>query len=141
MTDCNSKIDTLYQNALRSEYERLGLYDDNQGVCSNGTSPTKSTCTGSNTWTSYGDMMLLWSKNRRFSYHNNIKYPMKQVPATFNNDGSVDTYKSVPIIPQRQNAAIMRQSSFLSSGSCYTPCKPNRMGAGRYYGSAANCKK
>ena len=138
MTDCNSKIDTLYQNALKSEYERLGLYDDNQGVCSNGTSTKKSTCTGSNTWTSYGDQMLLWSKAGRISNRKN--YPTKQVPAIFAADGTITSYKSVPIIPQRQNAAIMRQSSLLANGSCYTPCKPNRMGAGRYYGSAANCK-
>ena len=121
MTDCNSKIDTLYQNALKSEYERLGLYEstDEHGE-------------------KYGDLMLEWSKSRRFTVHNSKPYPTKKV-TTFAPDGTTG-YKYVPIIPQIQNASIMRSASLKATGSCYTPCKPNRMGAGRYYGSASNCK-
>jgi len=44
------------------------------------------------------------------------------------------------ILSYQQNVAIMNRAKNISTNSCETPCKPNRMGAGKYYGSAANCK-
>ncbi len=125
MTSCNDQVNNRYYEALKSEYNRLGLYNEPADASSGST---------------YGDMMFEWSKSKMFSVNNTNKYPTKEV-SIYNPDGSISTTtKSVPVIPQQQNAAIIRQASLLSSSSCYTPCKPNRMGAGRYYGSASNCK-
>ena len=44
------------------------------------------------------------------------------------------------ILSQQHNLAITQKAKNISTNLCDTPCKPNRMGAGRYYGSAANCK-
>lgn len=134
MTNCNSIVDNNYRSHLKSEYERLGLYADDQGVCTNSsgvdTSTTsKSNCTGTDTWTSYGDMMLEYSIINRNMYNRSQAYPKKIV-------GN----KHVPIIPQIQNAAIMKHASSIASDNCKSPCMPNRIGSGKYYGSAANCK-
>ena len=40
----------------------------------------------------------------------------------------------------QHNLALMQKAINISTNLCATPCKPNRMGAGKYYGSAANCK-
>ena len=44
------------------------------------------------------------------------------------------------VLSYQQNLALTQKAKNISTSSCDTPCKPNRMGAGRYYGSAANCK-
>lgn len=44
------------------------------------------------------------------------------------------------VLSEQQNLAIIQKAKLISTNSCATPCKPNRMGAGKYYGSAANCK-
>ena len=40
----------------------------------------------------------------------------------------------------QHNLALIQKAINISTNSCATPCKPNRMGAGKYYGSAAICK-
>jgi len=44
------------------------------------------------------------------------------------------------VLSQQQNLALQKKAKNIATNSCNTPCKPNRMGAGRYYGSASNCK-
>ena len=44
------------------------------------------------------------------------------------------------VLSYQHNMAIIQKAINISTNSCATPCKPNRMGAGKYYGSAANCK-
>lgn len=114
MTNCNSIVNNNFQKALQSEYERLGLYSQPSGASSGET---------------YGDMMFEYSKAGGTTYSKNLTYPTKKVDN-----------KDVAIIPQRQNAAIVHYATMVSSDECKTPCKPNRIGAGKYYGSASNCK-
>ena len=47
---------------------------------------------------------------------------------------------SETILSYQQNIALRQKAKNIATASCDTPCKPNRMGAGKYYGSAANCK-
>tara|TARA_B100001093_G_scaffold455225_1_gene465171 strand:- start:158 stop:721 length:564 start_codon:yes stop_codon:yes gene_type:complete len=44
------------------------------------------------------------------------------------------------VLSYQQNLAIIQRAINVSTNLCATPCKPNRIGAGKYYGSAANCK-
>ncbi len=44
------------------------------------------------------------------------------------------------VLSYQHNLALIQKAINISTNSCATPCKPNRMGAGKYYGSAANCK-
>lgn len=120
MTSCNKYVNNIYEDILKKEYNRLGLYDQPPNhVAGN----------------SYGDMMFNYSQGQGATYNSTKQYPKKAVLVS-----TPDTYKYIPVIPQTQNAAIVRYASLIASNNCKAPCKPNRMGAGKYYGSASNCK-
>ena len=113
MSSCNEKIDAKYRIALRNEYKALGL--SNIGLCGGNEQNINDDCVAPGGFTSYTDILLDWFPKD--------PYP---VPTT--------------VLSQQQNLALIVKAKNIATSSCETPCIPNRMGAGRYYGSAANCK-
>lgn len=115
MSDCRSLVLDNYTAALTEEYNAIGL--NNIGVCADGTQNVNiaNQPAGCGSFTSYATILLAWSSKD--------PYP---IPST--------------VLSQQQNYALISKALNKSTNSCETPCKPNRMGAGRYYGSASNCK-
>tara|TARA_X000000368_G_C22928890_1_gene666614 strand:+ start:98 stop:727 length:630 start_codon:yes stop_codon:yes gene_type:complete len=114
MSNCDTIIQNKYTTALTEEYNAIGL--NNFGVCNHVQNINKNECSGSDdVFTSYTDILLNWFPKD--------PYPIPE-----------------SVLSYQQNLALTQKAKNISTSSCDTPCKPNRMGAGRYYGSAANCK-
>lgn len=112
MSDCDTIIQNKYTTALTEEYNAIGL--NNFGVCGSVQKKNKNECSSS-LFTSYTDLLLNWFPKN--------PYPVPE-----------------DVLSQQHNLALMQKAKNTSTNSCSTPCDPNRMGAGRYYGSASNCK-